>query len=115
MTAFSGKLLVLYTSATGSGKTVSPIGLSIGNRIIYICAARHVGLALAKSSISMGKCVAFAFGCESVDDIRLHYNSAVEFTKNEKSGSIAKVDNSDGSKVQIMICDIGDNNDNCGV
>jgi hypothetical protein len=58
---------------------------------IYICAARHVGLALAKSSISMGKCVAFAFGCESVDDIRLHYNSAVEFTKNKKSGSIAKV------------------------
>jgi hypothetical protein len=105
--SFDKKLLVLYTSATGSGKTVSPIGLSIGNRIIYICAARHVGLALAKSSISMGKCVAFAFGCESVDDIRLHYNSAVEFTKNKKSGSIAKVDNSDGSKVQIMICDIG--------
>lgn len=100
------KLLVLYTSATGSGKTVSPIGLSIGNRIIFICAARHVGLALAKSSISMGKCVAFAFGCESVDDIRLHYRSAVEFTKNKKSGSIAKVDNSDGTKVQIMICDI---------
>lgn len=99
-------ILVLYTSATGSGKTVSPIGLSIGHRIIYICAARHVGLALAKSSISMGKCVAFAFGCESADDIRLHYHSAVEFTKNKKSGSIAKVDNSDGSKVQIMICDI---------
>ena len=101
------KLLVLYTSATGSGKTVSPIGLSVGNKIIYICAARHVGLALAKSSISMGKCVAFAFGCATVDDIRLHYNSAVEFSKNRKSGSIAKVDNSDGSKVQIMICDIG--------
>jgi hypothetical protein len=100
------KLLVLYTSATGSGKTVSPIGLSIGNRIIFICAARHVGLALAKSSISMGKCVAFAFGCDDVDDVRLHYSSAVEFTKNKKSGSIAKVDNSDGSKVQIMICDI---------
>lgn len=100
------KLLVLYTSATGSGKTVSPIGLSIGNRIIFICAARHVGLALAKSSISMGKCVAFAFGCDTVDDVRLHYRSAVEFTKNKRSGSIAKVDNSDGSKVQIMICDI---------
>ena len=100
------KLLVLYTSATGSGKTVSPIGLSVGNKIIFICAARHVGLALAKSSISMSKCVAFAFGCDTVDDIRLHYRSAVEFTKNKKSGSIAKVDNSDGSKVQIMICDI---------
>ena len=99
-------ILVLYTSATGSGKTISPIGLSIGHRIIYICAARHVGLALAKSSISMGKCVAFAFGCESANDIRLHFHSAVEFTKHKKSGSIAKVDNSDGSKVQIMICDI---------
>ena len=101
------KLLVLYTSATGSGKTVSPIGLSVGNKIIYICAARHVGLALAKSSISTGKYVAFAFGCMTVDDIRLHYNSAVEYSKNKRSGSIAKVDNSDGSKVQIMICDIG--------
>ena len=100
------KTLVLYTSATGSGKTISPIGLSIGNRIIFICAARHIGLQLAKSAISMQKCVAFAFGCESANDIRLHYYSAVEFVKNKKSGSIAKVDNSDGSKVQIMICDI---------
>jgi hypothetical protein len=99
--------LVLYTSATGSGKTVSPIGLSIGNKIIFICAARHIGLQLAKSAISMGKCVAFAFGCISSDDIRLHYYSAVEYTKNKKSGSIAKVDNSDGSKVEIMICDVG--------
>jgi hypothetical protein len=99
--------LVLYTSATGSGKTVSPIGLSIGNKIIFICAARHIGLQLAKSAISMGKCVAFAFGCESATDIRLHYYSAMEYTKNKKSGSIAKVDNSDGTKVEIMICDIG--------
>ena len=100
------KALVLYTSATGSGKTITPLGLSVGNRIIYICAARHIGLQLAKSAISIGKCVAFAFGCESMDDIRLHYFSAVEFTRNKKSGSIAKVDNSDGSKVEIIICDI---------
>jgi hypothetical protein len=100
------KMLVLYTAATGLGKTISPIGLSVGNKIIFICAARHVGLALAKSAISIGKCVAFAFGCESANDIRLHYYSAVEYTKNKKSGSIAKVDNSDGSKVEIMICDI---------
>ena len=100
------KMLILYTSATGSGKTITPIGLSVEKRIIYICAARHIGLQLAKSAISIGKRVAFAFGCESANDIRLHYSSAVEFTKNKKSGSIAKVDNSDGSKVEIMICDI---------
>ena len=100
------KMLILYTSATGSGKTITPLGLSVGKRIIYICAARHIGLQLAKSAISIGKCVAFAFGCETDNDIRLHYSSAVEFTKNKKSGSIAKVDNSDGSKVEIMICDI---------
>jgi hypothetical protein len=101
------QMLVLYTAATGTGKTISPIGLSVGNRIIYICAARHVGLALAKSAISTGKCVAFAFGCETANDIRLHYYSAKEFTKNKRSGAIAKVDNSDGSKVEIMICDVG--------
>ena len=54
----------------------------------------------------MGKCVAFAFGCESSNDIRLHYYSAKEFTRNKKSGAIAKVDNSDGSKVEIIICDV---------
>jgi hypothetical protein len=99
--------LVLYTAPTGTGKTMSPLGLSNGYKIIYICAARHVGLALARSAISMEKRVAFAFGCETATDIRLHYYSAVEFTKNRKSGGIYKVDNSDGSKVEIMICDVG--------
>ena len=99
--------LVLYTAPTGTGKTMSPLGLSNGYKVIYICAARHVGLALARSAISMEKRVAFAFGCETATDIRLHYYSAVEFTKHRKSGGIYKVDNSDGSKVEIMICDIG--------
>lgn len=99
-------MLVLYTSATGSGKTISPIALSVKHKIIYICAARHVELALAKSAISIGKCVAFAFGCESADNIRLHYYSAIDYTKHKKSGSIKKVDNSNGVKVEIMICDI---------
>ena len=99
--------LVLYTAPTGTGKTMSPLGLSNGYKVIYICAARHIGLALARSAISMEKRVAFAFGCETATDIRLHYYSAVEFTKNWKSGGIYKVDNSDGSKVEIMICDIG--------
>jgi hypothetical protein len=98
--------LVMYTAPTGTGKTMSPLGLSNGYRVIYICAARHIGLALAKSAISMEKRVAFAFGCDTASDIRLHYYSAVEYTKNRKTGGIFKVDNSNGSKVEIMICDV---------
>lgn len=101
-----GPKMVLYTAPTGTGKTMSPLGLSHGYRIIYICAARHVGMALAKSAISMEKRVAFAFGCETAADIRLHYYSAVEYTKNHKTGGIFKVDNSNGSRVEIMICDV---------
>lgn len=98
--------LVLYTAPTGSGKTMSPLGLSEGHKIIFVCAARHVGLALAKAAISMQKKIAFAFGCQSADDIRLHYYSAVEYQRDKKSGKISKVDNSIGDKVEIMICDI---------
>jgi hypothetical protein len=98
--------LVLYIAPTGTGKTLTPIGLSEENRIIFVCAARHVGLALARSSISLGKRIAFAFGCNSADDIRLHYFAAKEYTKHRKSGGIGKVDNSVGDDVEIMICDI---------
>jgi hypothetical protein len=98
--------LILYIAPTGTGKTLTPLGLSYKNRIIFVCAARHVGLAFARSSISVGKKVAFAFGCSSADDIRLHYFAAKDFTKNWKSGGIWKVDNSVGDKVEIMICDI---------
>ena len=98
--------LILYIAPTGTGKTLTPLGLSFKNRIIFVCAARHVGLAFARSSISVGKKVAFAFGCSSAHDIRLHYFAAKDFTKNWKSGGIWKVDNSVGDKVEIMICDI---------
>ena len=98
--------LVLYIAPTGTGKTLSPIGLSEGHRIIFVCAARHVGLALAKSAISANKKVAFAFGCQSAEDIRLHYFAAKEYSKNKKSGGIGKVDNSVGDNVEIMICDL---------
>ena len=98
--------LVLYTAPTGTGKTLSPIGLSNNYRIIFVCVARHIGLALAKASISMEKKVAFAFGCESAADIRLHYFSAVDYTRNKRSGGIGKVDNSVGTNVEIMICDV---------
>jgi len=101
-----GPKLVLYIAPTGTGKTLSPIGLSEGFKIIFVCAARHIGLALAKAAISVNKKIAFAFGCSSAYDIRLHYFSAKEFSKNKKTGGIGKVDNSIGDKVEIMICDI---------
>ena len=54
----------------------------------------------------MGKKIAFAFGCETASDIRLHYFAAANYTINKRSGSIGKVDNSIGHKVEIMICDV---------
>lgn len=98
--------LVLYTAPTGTGKTISPVGLSEGKRIIFVCVARHIGLALAKACISVEKKIAFAFGCKDETDIRLHYFSAVNYTKNRRSGGIGKVDNSVGTNVEIMICDV---------
>lgn len=98
--------LVLYMAPTGTGKTLTPIALSEGNRVIFVCAARHVGLALARAAISMNKKIAFAFGCSSADDIRLHFFAVKEFTKNKKTGGIGKVDNSIGDDVEIIISDI---------
>jgi hypothetical protein len=102
----SSAKLILYIAPTGTGKTLTPLGLSEHHKIIFVCAARHVGLALARSAISVNKKVAFAFGCASADDIRLHYFAAKEYTKNRKTGGIWKVDNTAGEKVEIMICDI---------
>lgn len=98
--------LVLYIAPTGTGKTLSPIGLAKTYKIIFICVSRHIGLALAKSAISMNKKIAFAFGCETASDIRLHNFAASVFTKNTKTGGIFKIDNSQGEKVEIMICDV---------
>jgi hypothetical protein len=98
--------LVLYMAPTGTGKTLTPIALSEQNKIIFVCAARHVGLALARAAISVNKKIAFAFGCASADDIRLHYFTAKEYTKNKRTGGIGKVDNSVGENVEIIICDI---------
>ena len=98
--------LVLYIAPTGTGKTLTPLGLSENHKVIFVCAARHVGLALARAAISIHKKVAFAFGCSSADDIRLHYFAAKDYTVNKRTGGIKKVDNSVGDKVEIMICDI---------
>ena len=101
-----GAKMVLYIAPTGTGKTLSPLGLSEKYKIIFVCAARHVGLALAKAAISMKKRIAFAFGCSNIDDIRLHYFAAKEAIRDRRSGRIRKVDNSIGDNVEIMICDI---------
>jgi hypothetical protein len=98
--------LILYIAPTGTGKTLSPIGLSDKYKVIYICASRHVGLSMARSAISMNKRIAFAFGCTCTADIRLHYFSAKIFTKDWFSGKIHSIDNSVGDKVEIMICDL---------
>jgi hypothetical protein len=98
--------LVLYIAPTGTGKTLTPLALSQKHKVIFVCAARHVGLALARAAISIHKKVAFAFGCSSAGDIRLHYFAAKVYTKNKRTGGIGKVDNSEGSEVEIMICDI---------
>lgn len=101
-----GPKLILYIAPTSTGKTISPLGLSEGNRVIFVCAARHVGLSLARSSISMDKKLAFAFGCSSMLDIRLHYFAATDYTKDRKSGQIRKVNNAIGDKVEIIISDV---------
>jgi hypothetical protein len=98
--------LILYMAPTGTGKTLTPIALSEQKKVIFVCAARHVGLALARAAICVNKKIAFAFGCSSADDIRLHYSAAKEFTRNKRSGGIGKVDNSAGDSVEIIICDI---------
>lgn len=98
--------LVLYIAPTGTGKTLTPLGLSEQYKVIFVCAARHVGLALARSAISINKRIAFAFGCSAAEDVRLHYFAAKEFTRDKRSGQIRKVDNTVGDKVEIIICDI---------
>ena len=98
--------LAYYCAPTSTGKTLTPLGLSEKYRIIFVCAARHVGLALARSAISMNKKVAFAFGASCAEDIRLHYYAAKDYTRDRKSGGIRKVDNTVGDKVEIMICDL---------
>jgi hypothetical protein len=98
--------LVLYIAPTGTGKTLTPLGLAQHFKVIFVCAARHVGLSLANYAISSGNKVAFAFGCNDAQDIRLHYAAAKDYTKDWRSGVIRKVDNSVGECVEILICDI---------
>lgn len=98
--------LVLYSAPTGTGKTLTPIGLAEDYRVIFVCVARHIGLALAKSAISVERKIAFAFGSDTAADVRLHYFAASDYQKDKRSGGIRKVNNESGEKVEIMICDV---------
>jgi len=101
-----GPKLVLYQAPTGTGKTVSPIGLVKKHKLIFVCAAKHVGLQLAKSCISLGIKIAVAFGCQDPGGIRLHYFAVKEFVKNRRTGGIFRVDNAVGDNVEIIISDV---------
>ena len=52
--------LVLLSAPTGSGKTLTPIGLSEQYKVIFLCAARHVSLALARAALSADKKIALS-------------------------------------------------------
>ena len=95
--------LVNYIAPTGTGKTLSPIGLTKGNKVIFTCAAKHVGMQLAKCCISLHIPIAIAFGCSDPGDIRFHYFAAKDFVRHRKTGQIFRVDNSVGDKVEIII------------
>jgi len=97
--------LVLYTAPTGSGKTISPLGLLHEYAVIFVCVTRHVGLALAKAALTIDRKVAVAFGCKTASDIRLHHFAAATYTTNIRTGGIGKIDHSDGRRVELMICD----------
>ncbi len=101
-----GSKLVLYQAPTGTGKTLTPLALVKNHRIIFVCAAKHIGMQLAKCCISLEIPIAVAFGCKDPSDIRLHYFAAKEKIRNRRTGGIFRVDNSVGDLVEIMICDI---------
>ena len=98
--------LVFYQAPTGTGKTLTPVALAQQHPLIFVCAAKHVGLQLAKACISTGLPIGVAFGCESPKDVRLHYYAAKDYVKNYRSGGIYRVDHDVGDKVQMIVCDV---------
>jgi len=97
--------LVFYRAPTSSGKTQTPIGLcGAGYKVIFMCASRHIGISLSKFAINAGVKVAFSLGCDTADDVRLHYSAVTEYIVKENGKK--KPNNSNGSKVELMICDI---------
>jgi hypothetical protein len=98
--------LVFYQAPTGTGKTLTPVALAQQHPLIFVCAAKHVGLQLAKACISTGLPIGVAFGCESPKDVRLHYFAAKDYVKNFRSGGIYRVDHDVGDKVRMIVCDV---------
>lgn len=101
-----GGKLVSYIAPTGTGKTLSPVGLCSGHKVIFVCAARHVGLALARACVASGKKVGFAFGCSTESEIRLHFNASTDCVRDSRSGAIARVNNMAGEQVEILVSDL---------
>ena len=97
--------LILYQAPTGTGKTLSPVAVSEGYKVIFVCASKHVGMQLARACISIQKRIAVAFGCRDAGDIRLHYYAVSECTRKRRSGAIGKIDHSQGQKVDLIIAD----------
>lgn len=95
---------IWYCAPTSSGKTLTPIGLTNEYKVLFMCASKHIGLGLAKSAYYCNKKIGFAFGCKNMEDIRLNFNSINKFTI-MKNG-YKKPDHSDGTKVEMMICDL---------
>lgn len=95
--------LIFYRAPTSSGKTLTPLGLCEENKVIFICASRHIGINLAKSAVNIGRKVGFAFGCSTTEDVRLHYFSVKTFITERGR---KRPDHSDGANLELLICDI---------
>ena len=95
--------LIFYRAPTSSGKTLTPLGLCEENKVIFICASRHIGINLAKSAVNVGRKVGFAFGCSTTEDVRLHYFSVKTFITERGR---KRPDHSDGANLEMLICDI---------
>lgn len=95
---------VFYCAPTSSGKTLTPIGLCNDYKVIFMCASKHIGLSLAKSSYYLKKKIGFAFGCTDIEQIRLNYNAVNKYNTLKNGRKVP--DHSDGSKVDLLICDL---------
>ena len=93
-----------YCAPTSTGKTLSPLALSNGYKVLFVCASKHIGLGLAKNAYALKKKVGFAFGCNDISQIRLNYNAICSYKETKYGRKI--VDHSDGKMVDIMISDV---------
>jgi hypothetical protein len=98
--------LIFYQAPTGTGKTMTPVALTKQYRVIFVCAAKHIGLQLARACVSMEIPIGVAFGCDDPSGVRLHYYAAKDFVKHRRTGGIFRVDHSVGEKAQLIVCDI---------